>query len=831
MMSQKSLRNKVNGKDFLRSFGDSLLFPLIAFVVLLASLVFPIVGYFTSESFKATAFHNEISIFSERWGFEPELLVIGMVLCGILTAIKSFAFIMNKKQVNVYFSLGMKRSTMFLNRTAASMILLVLASFIPLTISYILNIVYLGVSAHLTQVYLYLVALFVTSSFIGFAIGSFASSVAGNLFESGLTSVSISALPFAAAYTFFQMMNRFLNGHDFQYEAPWLKLFTPFTFGIDLDAKPVRQDIYGNAIDTYYNPLSTLMRPLTSGDVAPDKFKIPEALVIDRWWMLPIVIWFAVAVLLTIGALILFKKRRAEHANSFGHFKIATGINSTMVYACVVAVIATTNAGKYYQPNSDSIVLNPYFWLVMGPVATFIAYFLAQLIMKRKFKPALKSLALYGVLLCVTAFGFVTVKTEMFGTYNKLPEKSEIKSVQISLHDGPFTNYVVNPYEMAVGGFPETISEDATDIEMVTKVFDSVRKDKKDEDFMITPVNFVITEKNGREIRRSFEIYSEDIYFEYMRAVYGSNYFDKLLKDRLLEQPKQEETNGFEGDYIGKNDVSEPETSFRNNPWAYYDDSFIAKANDDGVWENNVKDTEALCDALYKDLSRMDYDSICHNSKRPIGALSVDSNILISADFLVKNAYETSYSNNGFFVNEENHVEMENIQSVGYRTFYLYPEMTNTINYLESEGLLNMDTYNAKIKEVYYTDSPIFLTATTHKIALEQNPNMYDGEPYDGGRRTDNFAMGSEINTSTPNGAASVMDENATLTDYIKKAYVNYEHPLIAEKDEAEINKIVGASVPYYAVLSDKGRYVYIVYENGPIVCEYLPEANAGVLK
>ena len=95
MTSQKSLKNNVNFNDFKRSLNGSLLFPAIALVVLLISFTFPVILYVTSEEFQMMMTHEEVSIFAADNSLGRELFTLfpmGMVICGMMTAIKSFYY-------------------------------------------------------------------------------------------------------------------------------------------------------------------------------------------------------------------------------------------------------------------------------------------------------------------------------------------------------------------------------------------------------------------------------------------------------------------------------------------------------------------------------------------------------------------------------------------------------------------------------------------------------------------------------------------------------------------------------------------------------------------
>ena len=78
--------------------------------------------------------HTEVSLYlavNSFFYYSFDMLPIGMIICGMLTALKSFYFMLTKKQVNVFLSLGIKRKTMVTNRILSGAVSLFVAVFVP----------------------------------------------------------------------------------------------------------------------------------------------------------------------------------------------------------------------------------------------------------------------------------------------------------------------------------------------------------------------------------------------------------------------------------------------------------------------------------------------------------------------------------------------------------------------------------------------------------------------------------------------------------------------------------------------------------------------------
>ena len=813
MTSQKSLKNKVYTKDFLRSLGGSVLFPAIALIVLLFAFAVPTIAYIADPEHQ-TALANTVSLFlneSSMFYYDVNLLQIGMVLCGMLTAIKQYYFSMSKKQVNVYFSLGISRMRLFINRAVAAIISLFVSVFIPAFFVYIVNIAYFGASAHLTGVFLYVTLMFFISALAGFAVGAFAVTLAGNVFEAGLTCATASLFGILIPDIFSEMCSTLLNG--FVYSSlnnRWTGLLSPFKFVMDLDAK--RDPYYGyDTVDTYRNPIGSLMS-LLKRDVSPDKYKVPEELVIDKGFILPLFFMFIISAAVFALAVVLFKKRKAENANSLGHFRISSFINSAFIFA----VVAYLLNGVFYSDDSGAKFI---LGAVLITVVPLLAYFIIQLILTRKIKAALRSLAYGAVLSAVTVLTVVMLQTDVFGTYNKTPDKASLECVAISVTEQEAFWNNIDFYD------PENIfySNNSADIDMVLTAFDSIKNNKHtSDDNMVGDISVAFKYKNGKVKYRSFLIYSDEIYENYLKDVYDSDYFDEILKDVILGKSKETDNNGY---YYGPDVVQH----FRDLTWYYFDSDLLDSGDSD---ENIVAMTDELLNALYSDLSEMTFEQFFKNNSRPLGLLAYNLAMPLNADEIIKKVSEYEY----YYDYDEG--EGYNGNMLGESAVFIYPEMKRTIACLKDLGY-EADSGNHTVKEILYTDSNIQISAAARKYAEAHK------EDYSGWGDWDNYVYGyaarlfdySDDYYSKSYGWNSLQDmqyyitKDTDMLTIIKDIYIASGHPLTSVTEQSKIDSMLKGCVPFYRTVGDEGRYAYAIYDDGSILAYYIPQANLAVLK
>ncbi len=812
MTSQKSLKNNVNKNDFKRSLLGSLPFPAMALVVLLIYLTIPVIQYVTSEEFVMSREHLEYSMFiapQSSFYYSFHLLPMGMVACGMLVAVKSFYFMLSKKQVNVYLSLGIKRNTMFTNRLVAGIVTLFLAVFVPILIIYITNIVYFGISVHLTKLFIYFVSLLFVCGLTGFAIASAMMMVSGNIFEGVISSLALSAIPLFTFGTVVSLIQTYLKGYirSFDFESLML-IFTPWTMATNINEEYI--DTANDVIYGYSNRITpTSILTLLTRDTTADKFKVPEYLNVDWGFVLPVVMWLVISVALIGVAYYLFNQRKAEHANSLGKFPISRAIICTFAFTVITYVGSEWFGGKY----NISVLF------VLLTAVTLVACFLIQLILTRKPKIALKSMKWCAVLVGALAVWSILINTGFLGTYNRIPDKADIKSVTIEA-----TELEVYPHYIYPWDYPENFIESSTDEskQAILEIYELLKEEKYeyDKDFLAS-ITLGIRDNEGKIKYRNFDIYAEETYMKYIQLVYGSDYFDAILKNYLIDDVPENPQNDSTG-YL------------KTFNWAYTDSDMIYKI-DDGL--DYIVHVDALCEALYKDLSVMSVDELFKNANHPVGVLVrcyPDTDFMGTTAAYAENVWYPNSDREGIeYIVDEEYKEIELEHALLHNSFIpVYPEMTNTIDFLKANGY-ELTEETMKIKEVLYTDEPLSITGARWKFA-EANRKDYRGWGactsmiYDNdGANFDMLPMSFGHNDVI----SYFIDEPATEYEILKMLYEDAGHPLTSVTDTEKAQKIIDKTVSQYLTLNDNGRYVYVVYEEGPMACYYLPEANLSVIK
>lgn len=821
MTSQKSLKNNVNENDFKRSLTSSLLFPIIAFLVLFFMVTVPIISYVNTEDFIKTPIHPELQMFlgpGSTFDYSPELMFMGMVFCGMLTAIKSYFFLMSKKQVNVFLSLGVTRNTMYLNRTLCAVILLFASTFIPVFIVYLINIAKFGASAYLTSVFLYFFFALFISGLVGYGIGTFSMMCSGNIFEAGLVGISLSFIP-AMLYNCFLVMNEvLLRGFITTGEGTfYVSVLIPFTFVMNIDGNIIN----GNRF-SIHEMLGTINKDVLV------KGEIPEYMLVDKFFIIPLVAWVIVALVLVVVSVTLINKRKAEHANSFGHFAVSRAVVSVFVFILSAYVVIGMLGYEF------GIVAVFIFTILL----TLAGFFVTQLIMTRKIKQFVKALPVYLVALGVALFAFIMIGTEYFGTYNKTPEKEDVKSVSISLHE---LDFFYN------GAYPRNeyiISTDSNDIDMVIELFDLTKKDKEKNGDWVGEVIFAIEDKDGKIRYRDFPIYSADIYLTYLEKAYSSAFFDAVVEEQLLGFNEQNiSANGKYSihknedrveyvEYVMVDKIDANEIAMVN----YLDNTMVVETlreYDDEENAMHIIKGDDLARALYEDITKMTFNELFRNNDKPVAVIGRPTNVCFNGNTVLKPSTDESdkymygeTTNVYEIINkaDKNELVVRNV----WTNLFVYPQMTNTINYFKETGREFEYQYDGKIKEILYSDISYAEAGKEYSEAVKSRFDGLGNHYFITSKVS--FFRNEQFGQSDFNYLMDYIEAETDSMTLLKEVYNVAENPL-KPIDKSKHQSVIDNTVPYYLTYKDNGKYIYIVYEDGTVVTHYLPEANVSALK
>lgn len=817
MISPRYSNDRVDANDLKRSFISILPYSVVAFLALIMFHVQPVVSYVFSESFKTERMQKNVLFnFLNANNAFTNYIQIGMVLCGMLMAFTLYQFLLKKKSVNVYLSFGMTRSKLYINRLFAAILSLFVATFIPTFLTFIINLVSFGASSALTSLFCYMFLMEFVSGLAGFALASAVMTFSGCTIEAVITAIGLSALPTFISGTI-DNLSTIVRGYVYNAGADIARrtggnLFNIWTFALDTE------NLNGKATEFTSEKTFVLLGQLTKKST----FKAFQC--VDMEVLAPILMWLAISIILIGIGTVFMNKRKSENSNSFGKFYLASASNGLLVYTIVLDVLASVLKYAYADNPRSPLHQNLSLILLILFGATILAFFVVELILRRNFKATLKTLPVYALAFAVTVFAFVYYGTSCFGAYNKLPDISQIKSVSMDIND----NRGITLQNTAINS--KFLSENTEDIKTAYAMFDIVKADKHYKGAELEgKIGFKIVLKDGTEINRLYAVYTSDVYNKYRRTVYNTQFFKDFLKQVLIEgKVTSEDDDPF---YIEGNGyqtmASNALPNMKNVEWFYVGPSYLV----DNYYTNSatanldlIEDVDGLKEAIYKDYIAMSYDDAYTNTRIPVGAISANITQAKNVNEKLINNYGYYYEESNIYGYDDHETTQQNedkcVKGSAIYSFYIYPNMTNTIKFLNDNGLTPL-AYTGNIKEVYYTDTSYSVSRVLSHYA--------DGSKLDNRYEAFDFAQALKVNNY--GAVADGSPDTISFMDFVKNAYINAGLTLkTVSGDKAK--EIVSKAIPYYEPdlgTEIKGRYIMIVYDDNTITSLYVPEGNMAV--
>lgn len=813
MISPRYSNDRVDANDLKRSFISILPYSVIAFLALVVFHVAPVLSYVFSESFKTEKMQKSVLFnFLGSDSTFSSFIQIGMVLCGMLMAFTLFQFLLKKKSVNVYLSFGMTRSKLYINRLFAAVLSLFAATFIPTFLTFIINLVNFGASSALTSLFCYMFLMEFVSGLAGFALASAVMTFSGCTIEAVITTIGLSALPTFISGTI-DNLSTMVRGYVYNAGADIARatggnLFNIWTFAVDAEK------LNGKSTEFTYEKTFVLLGKLTK----KSEFKAFQC--VDMEVLAPILMWLAISIILIAVGTVFMNKRKSENSNSFGKFYLASASNGLLVYMVVVNALASVLKYSYADNHRSPLHQNLSLILLILFGATILAFFVVELILRRNFKATLKTLPVYALAFAVTVFAFVYYGTSCFGAYNKLPDISQIKSVSMDIND----NRGITLQNTAINS--KFLSENAEDIKTAYAMFDMVKADKhyKGAEYEGS-IGFKIVLKDGTEINRLYAVYTSDVYNKYRRTVYNTQFFKDFLKQVLIEGKATSEDDSYIDENGYQTMASNALPNMKNVEWFYVGPSYLV----DNYYTNSatanldlIEDVDGLKEAIYKDYIAMSYDDAYTNTRIPVGAISSNIEQAKNVNTKLTNKYGYYYEEGTYYSDLEATQQKEDkcVKGSAIYSFYIYPNMTNTIKFLNDNGLTPL-AYTGNIKEVYYADTNYSVNKVLSHYA--------DGSKLD--NRYEAFDFAHALNVNNYGAVADGAPDTISFMDFVKNAYINAGLTLkTVSGDKAK--EIVSKAVPYYEPdhgTEIKGRYIMIVYDDNTITSLYVPEGNIAV--
>ena len=518
---------------FSRAFSENFIFPLLNAVFLSVFVVIIPAAYTfsSSQNPEITAILESGKTIGDLYRYVVTIdesimayfIILGVCLFSGLTGVFLFRFMAAKKTVNVFYSLGIKRRSLFLAKYAAGTIMMAASIVIPMLVSAFVNIHYLGSSAEMWRAVLYYMLSLYILAMLCMTVTAAVFSAVGTVLEGTFFSAVILLLPTFVIYCLQFLMSKLLWGSpygqgSFIYGAEYLSVSESLVVSL-----------------SHFNPIFFLADGLNRTALMDAGTK-PADIMWPSFWEL--LIWGAVTVVCLGISLLVFQRRKTEICGFLGKNRVLNFV----VELTLGFTVATAVLYALYDRIPHILAY------VIAIIAYAIVYFGIELLLERSVKTTLKGAWKLPVHLAFPVAVFSIFATGLFGYENRIPELSEIDSVYVDA-DYNFEFYEnrtgpsgsgMGPYGIVevsqnhgLGGALTTERDKEFAVQLHQMMIDAETADNTQ--ILHKPTAIVYRLKNGNTIRRyyphttleecqeSLKLYETDWSREYMEKMISAN--------------------------------------------------------------------------------------------------------------------------------------------------------------------------------------------------------------------------------------------------------------------------------------------------------------------
>lgn len=638
------------------------------------------------EAYEVFIFDSERAAYEPLISFYPALLVVISLLVGVLL----FRFVTNKKTVNVYYSLGIKRADLYTARLVAGIIMMLAATLIPLAVSLGINLHYFGSSVMLWRTFLFYAVHNVICVLAGLTISAAVSSCVGTVVESLGFSAVLAAFPSVVTMCVNYGVPAILNG------APAITYYGIYpaasSYG-ELHFDITDSTMFGRIISHINLLMLNRSSFINSSSVeamtkeAAKKWAAPS--------LTPYILWAVLIAAFFVFGLFMFKRRKAEICGFPGRSAVLNFV------LCMIASFGVASLVLYFV-TSEIPQITTWMIIVGLMIISVIIFLIFDIILHLSFKAIKKDWKIGLVHAGLMAAFLLSLYTGFFGYSSRVPDIQDIDSVSISAPNALMGSYKLgrelgnsystdryysDDYSNYYYVFNRSVSlienfKDKDDINTVREIHKAMIKagnihkvNKISDDYSkrTTCQSVVIRYKlkNGRELVRVYE-YVPLTNYPTLYTLEDTKNWNNKIKDELLN--------------IDSENII----------------PIVFSAQMDNQIAVDEELTAGLARAIYNDITTLSSDKFLSSNAKYLGSVA----FCVKSQGEDYSMYESSEYVNATSVTDET-VEEEVIPrqeivdslssqgpasrhlalSCGFSVVPITEEMTNTINFLKAHGL------------------------------------------------------------------------------------------------------------------------------------------------
>lgn len=376
------------------------------------------------DAYEVFIFDSEQAAYDPLFYIFPALLVVISILLGVLL----FRFVTNKKTVNVYYSLGIKRADLYTARLVAGIIMMLAATLVPLAVSLGLNLHFFGSSAMLWRTFLFYAVHNVICVLAGLTISAAVSSCVGTVVESLGFSAVLAAFPSVVTMCVNYSVPAILNG------APGITYYDIYpsssSYG-DMHLDMTGSTMFGRIISHINLLMLNRSSFINSSSVeamtkeAAKKWAAPS--------LTPYILWAVLIAAFFVFGLFMFKRRKAEICGFPGRSAVLNFV------LCMIASFGAASLIIYFIAYTSQI--SRWIMIALVIVAAFLVFVILDVILHLSFKVLKKDWKIGLVHVGLMAAFLLSLYTGFFGYSSRVPDVQSIESASISAPNALMGSY------------------------------------------------------------------------------------------------------------------------------------------------------------------------------------------------------------------------------------------------------------------------------------------------------------------------------------------------------------------------------------------------------
>ena len=640
------------------------------------------------DAYEVFIFDSEQAAYNPLFYIFPALLVVISILLGVLL----FRFVTNKKTVNVYYSLGIKRADLYTARLVAGIIMMLAATLVPLAVSLGLNLHFFGSSVMLWRTFLFYAVHNVICVLAGLTISAAVSSCVGTVVESLGFSAVLAAFPSVVTMCVNYSVPAILNGAP---DITYYDIYPSSSSYGDMHLDMTGSTMFGRIISHINLLMLNRSSFINSSSVeamtkeAAKKWTAPS--------LTPYILWAVLIAAFFVFGLFMFKRRKAEICGFPGRSAVLNFV------LCMIASFGAASLIIYLASKNPDIST----WLLIAIllVISMAVFLVLDILVHLSFKVLKKDWKIGLVHVGLMAAFLLSLYTGFFGYSSRVPDVQSIESASISapnalmgsykLGNGLQSGYNSNLYfgedglkdYYYVGNRSNSLVEDFKDKDDINTVreihkamikagnLNKTNSDSDDYSKRVTSQKVIIKYKlkNGRELVRVYN-YVPLTDYPTLYALEDTKNWNSKIKNELLN--------------IDSENVI----------------PIVFSAQMDNRIAVDEELTAGLARAIYNDISTLSSDKFLSSNAKYLGSVAFYVNREQREDYSI---YESSEYVNATSMEDEITEEEEPLSrqetvdnlairdnsqgkylALGdYSVIPITEEMTNTISFLKAHGL------------------------------------------------------------------------------------------------------------------------------------------------